>query len=525
MLWDAWGDGSRDAHLPPGARTLAAALLKGSPHPVARRGLDAVRLVPSRLTRDDHAALLAVTEVAIDDTARLLHAGGKSTPDLLARRTESRTPAPGAVVTPSTHEEVMATLRVCAERGIAVVPFGGGSSVVGGLVPAGGDHDGVVSLDLRRTAALLDLDEVSLLARFGAGTTGPQAEELLARHGLTLGHFPQSFEFATIGGFAATRSSGQASRGYGRFDDLVHALRIATPSGELDLGVAPASAAGPDLRQLFLGSEGALGVITEVVVRVRPIPAATVYAAWSFPDFASGATALRDLTQAGIRPTVVRLSDAAETRVNALMGGHLSRLRGCLAVATFEGDDTDEADAVRAATDAVFRRHRARPRGEDPARSWERGRFAAPVLRDALLDIGVLAETLETAATWSALDGVKEAVTATLTDALTAAGTAPVIMCHISHVYPAGASLYFTVVAALTDDPAPQWAAAKEAASRAIVDAGGTITHHHAVGRDHLPYLEDEIGALGVEILRAVKRTVDPTGIMNPGALVAPPSN
>ena len=178
----------------------------------------------------------------------------------------------------------------------------------------------VIALDLARTAALWDLDETSLLATFGAGTTGPQAEELLRARGYTLGHFPQSFEYASIGGYAATRSSGQASRGYGRFDDLVHALRIATPVGELRLGRAPASAAGPDLRELFLGSEGAFGVITEVTVRIRPIPAATAYGAWTFPDFAAGAAALRELTQRGIRPTVLRLSDASETRVNAADG-------------------------------------------------------------------------------------------------------------------------------------------------------------------------------------------------------------
>jgi alkyldihydroxyacetonephosphate synthase len=341
-------------------------------------------------------------------------------------------------------------------------------------------------------------------------------------HGFTLGHFPQSFEYASIGGYAATRSSGQASRGYGRFDDLVHALRVATPAGDLALGRAPASAAGPDLRELFLGSEGAFGVITEVTVRIRPVPAATAYGAWSFPDFDSGAAALREATQRGIRPTVLRLSDETETRVNAAMGGHLTRLRGCLAVATFEGSTSAEARATRASLDAVFAAHGARSRGEDPARSWERGRFASPALRDTLMDAGVLAETLETASTWAALADLRSAVASALTDRLTAAGTRPIVLCHISHVYPAGASLYFTVVAALTDDPAAQWAGAKDAASRAIGDAHGTITHHHAVGRDHLPYLEAEIGPLGVDILRAVKAVVDPHGIMNPGALVPP---
>jgi alkyldihydroxyacetonephosphate synthase len=195
-------------------------------------------------------------------------------------------------------------------------------------------------------------------------------------------------------------------------------------------------------------------------------------------------------------------------------------MSGCLAVATFEGFDAAEAEGTRARVDAVFGDHGGKARGEDPARSWERGRFASPALRDTLLDMGVLAETLETATTWSGLPALKAAVTAALTVSLASDGTKPIVMCHISHVYPAGASLYFTVIAALTADPATQWARAKDAASRAILASGGTITHHHAVGRDHRPYLEPEIGILGVEILRAVKRTLDPRGIMNPGALI-----
>lgn len=517
--WDAWGD--EPARLPAGARAIVAALLPGRAHPVPRRTRPT--LSASRLDDPDLEELRGVVgadHATRDDDARMMHLGGKSTPDLLARRLAEPQRAPDAVVAPASHAETLAVLRVCADRGIAVVPFGGGTSVVGGVDPHAGTHASVIALDLSRTAALLSLDETSLLATLGAGTTGPQAEELLGARGYTIGHFPQSFRYASIGGFAATRSSGQASRGYGRFDDLVHAMRVATPVGELTLGRAPASAAGPDLRELFLGSEGAFGVLTEVTVRIRPRPASTAYGSWIFPDFESGATALREATQRGIRPTVLRLSDLAETRVNAALGGHLTRLRGCLAVATFEAESDAGARATRDALDAVFTAHGAMSRGEDPARSWERGRFASPALRDTLLDIGVLAETLETAATWAGVPALKSAVTDALVASLTHAGTKPIVMCHISHVYPAGASLYFTVIAALTADPQTQWADAKDAASRAIGAAGGTITHHHAVGRDHRPYFADEIGLLGMAVLRAVKNTLDPTGIMNPGVLV-----
>ncbi|WP_019182231.1 FAD-binding oxidoreductase [Microbacterium yannicii] len=517
--WDAWG--TEPAPLPPGAKALLTTLLPGKPRPVPRR--ERPTLTPSALADDDLTALRGIVGengATRADDARMLHLGGKSTQDLLRRRLDDPQTAPDAVVRPAGHDGVAAVLALCHQRGLAVVPFGGGTSVVGGVDPERGAHRAVIALDLSGTAALLGLDEVSLLATFGAGTTGPQAEELLRPRGYTLGHFPQSFAYASLGGYAATRSSGQASRGYGRFDDLVHALRVATPVGDLDLGRSPASAAGPDLRELFLGSEGALGVLTEVTVRVRPVPAVTAYRAWTFPDFASGASALREATQRGIRPTVLRLSDETETRVNAVMGGHLTRMRGSLAVATFEGSTPAEAEATRDALEAIFTAHGAKSRGEDPARSWERGRFSSPALRDTLLDAGVLAETLETAATWARLPGLKTAVTDALTRSLTASGTKPIVLCHISHVYPAGASLYFTVVAALTEQPQAQWARAKDAASRAIGEAHGTITHHHAVGRDHRGYLAGEIGDLGTEILRRVKSTLDPRSIMNPGVLV-----
>jgi alkyldihydroxyacetonephosphate synthase len=266
-------------------------------------------------------------------------------------------------------------------------------------------------------------------------------------------------------------------------------------------------------------------VLTEVTVRVRRRPAATLYGAWRFRDFAEGAQALRTVAQRGIHPAVVRLSDRVETRVNAALGGHVSRMRGCLAVATFEGATAREARSVRDAVADVFAQHHGKDRGPEPARSWERGRFAAPALRDPLLDIGVLAETLETATTWAGLPELKHAVARALDESLSADRAKPIVMCHISHVYPAGASLYFTVIAALTAEPAAQWARAKDAATRAILAVGGTITHHHAVGRDHRPYLEAEIGSLGVRVLEAVKATLDPNGIMNPGALVLGPSS
>jgi len=426
------------------------------------------------------------------------------------------------VLLPGSDDEVAEILRYCSQHGIAVVPFGGGTSVVGGLDPLRGDFEAVVSLDLRRFDQLLAFDEVSGEAEFGAGVTGPRAEQLLGQHGFSLGHFPQSFEFASLGGFAATRSSGQDSAGYGRFDDMIRGLRVITPAGVWDLGRAPQSAAGPDLRELVIGSEGVFGIITRVRVRVHPAPQATRYEAWSFPDFGTGTAALRAVTQTGSGPTVIRLSDEAETAVNLATTESIGENQitgGCLAITVFEGTAA-HAESRYAETRSVMEAQGGTALGEAPARAWERGRFGAPYLRDALLAEGALCETLETATDWSNVAALKAAVTEALTSALAESGTPALVLCHISHVYATGASLYFTVVAGQRGNPIEQWRAAKTAASNAIVSTGATITHHHAVGADHRPWMRDEVGDLGVQVLRAVKSTLDPAGILNPGKLI-----
>jgi alkyldihydroxyacetonephosphate synthase len=426
------------------------------------------------------------------------------------------------VLLPGDEDEVADILRLCGQRSIAVIPFGGGTSVVGGLDPLRGQFKAVISLDLRRLNELHHLDEVSGEAELGAGVTGPDAERLLGERGFSLGHFPQSFQFATIGGFAATRSSGQDSAGYGRFNDMVRGLRAITPAGVLDLGRAPESAAGPDLRQLLIGSEGVFGVITRVRVKVHPAPAATRYEAWSFPDFATGADGLRAVAQTGTGPTVLRLSDEAETGVNLATTeniGENSITGGCLAITVFEGSE-EHVESRHAETRALLKTKGGTSLGEAPARAWEHGRFNAPYLRDSLLSAGALCETLETATNWSNIPAVKSAVTEALTTALAETGTPALVLCHISHVYPTGASLYFTVVAGQRGNPIEQWRKAKTAASDAMMRTGATITHHHAVGADHRPWMRDEVGDVGVKVLQAVKATLDPVGILNPGKLI-----
>ncbi|AYL40204.1 FAD-binding oxidoreductase (plasmid) [Streptomyces fungicidicus] len=526
MLWSGWGDPAEATPLPGTVIGLLRDLLGVRPRETAPVALDDMAVPESPLEPAARRALVAAlggdgTRVRTDAETRVRHTRGKSTPDLLRIREGDLADIPAAVLLPAGHDEVLAVLRVCAAHGLPLVPFGGGTSVVGGLAPE--PRGAFVALDLRRMDALLDLDPVSRTATLQPGLRGPRAEALLAEHGFTLGHFPQSYEWATIGGFAAARSSGQASAGYGRFDEMVLSLTLATPEGTLDTGRAPRSAAGPDLRQLVLGSEGAFGVITSVTVRIRPVPRTSVHEGWHFPSFEEGTTALRRLAQDGPRPTVLRLSDETETFIGLsnpeAIGSGAPPAAGCTAVAGYEGTEEDTAYRRERAA-AVLRDCGGTPLGEEPGRRWAHGRYSAPYLRDALLDAGAFAETLETATFWSRVPALYASVREALTDILTGAGTPPLVMCHISHVYENGASLYFTVVSAQGEDPVAHWNRAKHAANEAILAAGGTISHHHGVGTDHRDWYVREAGPLGTGALRAVKRRLDPAGVLNPGVLL-----
>ena len=514
VFW-GWGEPGAGPSLPERAQKLLRGELGVSGAVVSRPvALAEVRLRPPALAlavRERLAGVVGADHVRDDREARVLRCRGKSYLDLVAQRAGACEDAPDAVVAPADAAQVQAVLELCARAGVAVVPFGGGTSVVGGLEPDRGGFDALISLDLGRLDGLLGIDARSLIAVFAPGTRLPEAERALRAHRLALGHVPQSFEWATIGGCAATRSAGQTSTGHGRIADQVVGLDCAAPAGSLAALTVPASAAGPDLRQVVLGSEGALGVITRVALRVRRAPAAVHYEGWALPGFAEGCEALRRLAQAGLSPDLARLSDEDETRVTLSLAG-LPRLGRALLICGWEG----ASRAVARRRSVVFGRllrQGFRPLGRRPGRAWLAARFAAPHLRDDLLDRGVLVETIETATPWSNLERLHAAVRRALAGAH--------VGCHVSHLYPTGASLYFTVMAAQdADDPAGQWRALKVAAIDAILAAGGTLTHHHAVGRDHAAWLVAEVGPLGVELLRAVKASSDPEGIMNPGKLL-----
>ncbi len=537
MRWWGWGADAHPAGLPAHALAFLSETVGTAARPAPPVALSRVQLAPSSISQGTLAELRAIVGeefVRDDHDERVLHAAGKGYPDLVRLRAGEPDGAPDVVVTPGDAAQVAAVLALCARASLAVVPFGGGTSVVGGLAPLRGSHGGVVSLDTTRLGAVLALDRESRTVTVGAGLRAPALERALARHGLTLGHFPQSFEFVSLGGCVATRSAGQASGGYGTIEKTVLGLRMTAPAGEIALPAMPASAAGPSLRQTLVGSEGTLGVITELSLRVREAPRERIYEGVFFEDFAAGVDALRELAQGGAAPDVARLSDEPETRMSlALAGsgglkGALGRLYlgargyrdGCIAILGFEGSEREAARRRALALETV-RANGGLAVGRSPGEAWVKGRFGAPYLRDELLTHGVIVETLETATQWSNLRRLHRAVGEAIERALRGCGTPGLVMCHVSHLYETGASLYFTFLARQrAEDPIAQWRAVKQAASDAIVDGGGTITHHHAVGRDHAPWMRAEVGQTGLDALRALKASLDPDGVMNPGKLL-----
>ncbi len=537
MRWWGWGEDGHAVTLPPAAEALLGEGLGADP--AARRppvALNDVSLPDSRLpaaARERLVAAVGAEQVGDSREDRIGHAVGRSYPDLVRIRSGDASSAPDAVVRPGSAEQVAAVLAACAEHRVAVIPFGGGTSVVGGVEPVRDGMDAAVSLNLGRLTSMVEVDRTSLTARLDAGLFGPEAERRLAAEGVTLGHFPQSFEYSTVGGWVATRSAGQASTGYGRIDELVEGVRFVSPAGEIGTRAVPASAAGPSLRELVVGSEGVLGVICEATVRVRPAAAFRRYEGWSFASFGEGCDAFRVMEQAEASADVNRLSDEAETSLSMAMASSGSRAeglgkrylrlrgheRGCVAILGFEGEE-EEVERRRRHTAGLLRAGGGISVGTRPGEAWLRSRYAGPYLRDELLDRRVMVETLETATSWANLGTLHGAVGDALRTALGERGTPPLVMCHVSHLYPSGASLYFTFLARQEDEALDQWRAAKTAASEAIVAGGATITHHHAIGRDHRQWMRAEVGELGIELIRAAKDRLDPAGIMNPGKLL-----
>lgn len=553
LRWNGWGPVNQPDPLPDGAPAwdwIAREL--GLTPPLARTPalpLTQISLPASRLDEETRAELVRIcggNQVHVDDYERAFHARGKSYHDLLHLRAGNLAGAPDAVVYPRSADEMQAVVSLAAAHGLALVPYGGGSSVVGGVT---GREEGetrvCLSVDTTHMSALLAVDDTAMTATAQAGIYGPALDRALAEHGVRLGHYPQSFEYSTLGGWIAARGAGQNSNRYGKAEKWLVSAEVATPAGLWRTEATPASAAGPNLNQLLAGSEGTLGIITQATFRLHETPDAEDYRGFMFRTFEEGVAVIRRIVQAEIPVAMLRLSDADETyffRTLASAGhekGLKDRLadaflkwkgldgRPCVMLTGLEGDEA----TVSYARDRIARIAAAGGGthvGKSPGERWKQGRFHGPMVRDPMLDHGLGVDTLETSTFWSNIETLHARVTEAIDAAMKATlppGQRGIVMAHVSHSYLDGASLYFTFVFPRRlddglDGEVEQWLAIKRAASDAILAHGGTISHHHGVGTDHAPWLAQEKGPRGMEVLRAVKASLDPGGVMNPGKLV-----
>ncbi len=526
--WNGWGDEAFT--YPLSAKSLRFLIEEVGPGTAPQDASlkDVLATVP-------HARISPHPLISTDPEDRLRHSRGQSLPDWIALRS-GRIPAfPDGVAYPSSEGDVVELLRYARATGTRLIPYGGGTSVVGHInVPDAGTT--TVSVDMSRMSALISLDERSRLATFGPGVRGPELEASLRARGYTLGHYPQSFEYSTLGGWIHSRSSGQQCLGYGRIERLFSGGKVETPEGTLVLPPFPASAAGPDLKELVLGSEGRLGIMTEATVRVSPVPEAEDFQAAFFPDLSRGINAVMDMVTSRIPLSMLRLSTSQETRTTLAMAGHerligllenYLRYRGigkhkCMMIFASSGRRSLVRFAMARAKDAVWS-HGGINVGRTFGREWVKNRFRTPYLRNTLWEAGYAADTLETATTWDRLPALLTAVENALCSGLSHMGEKVLVFSHLSHVYTHGSSIYTTYVFRLAADPEEnleRWRTLKHAASQAIVASGGTISHHHGVGTDHREYLPAEKGQLGQKLISELITTLDPLGIMNPNKLV-----
>lgn len=487
-------------------------------------------------------AAVGAMHVHTDDTDRVVHCYGKSLRDLVRVRAGQFGRLPDLVVYPGDEDEVTAVLAACLDADAVVVPFGGGSNIVGSLEAPIGETRPVVSVDLGRLDRVLEVDDDSRLARVQAGVLGPSMEAQLNAMGWTVGHFPDSFTHSTLGGWIATRSSGMQSDVYGDIGQITKAVRVVGPAGTLATRPVPSEAAGPSVLQMVLGSEGRLGLITEATVQVHRLPEKRVVLGYFFPSFDAGVTAMREIAESEVTPIITRVSDARETRfsfatrrashgVSGLVSKGLQRyltVRGwdldamCLSFIGYEGSRAHVA-GQRAAVGTIVKRHGGICVGTGPGTLYDQKKFDTPYIRDFLLERGALADVSETATGWSKLLPLYRNVIADAEKAFAGLGVQGWVMCHLSHSYHAGACLYFTFAfapAAAEGEPVGQYDRVKRAVQQAFLDNGGVLSHHHAVGHEHARWLAEDISPAGVEVLGALFTGVDPGRNLNPGAIL-----
>jgi alkyldihydroxyacetonephosphate synthase len=491
--------------------------------------LEAIELAPPRLRPPDSLSDI----LSAEGPDRIRHSMGRAYRDVVRGFRGRFDRTPDMVAFPCDAEDVRRVLEMCSERRLAAIPFGGGTSVVGGVEPrVGHGYRGTVSIDLGALSGIVEIDEVSNAALIRAGTLGPDLEDGLRPHGLTLRHFPQSFEFSTLGGWIATRAGGHFATLQTHIDDLVLSIKALTPSGVWESRRLPGSGAGPSPDRMLLGSEGILGVITEAWVQVRPRPRFKASRPVLFGSFAAGAEAARVISQSGLNPSNCRLLDPLEAETTGAGDGSSAVL-----IVGFESDFAPVDEALRLAVECAAglggtpeEGDVSGDSGDSAAQTWRSAFLDAPYLRDSLIALGVLSETFETAITWDRFAAFHSQVTeaarravADVTDAPADGEGAPRVMCRFTHVYPSGPAPYYTILAkARRGSEVEQWDEIKAAVSEAIVSAGGTITHHHAVGRDHRPWYDLQRPDRFAAALGAAKAAVDPSGILNPGVLIDP---
>jgi len=498
--------------------------------------------LPASLGADLEDAVRGPGCVSTDALDRVVHARGKSLRDLIRQRRGEFGRLPDVVVWPGNEDEVAAVMRAALDADAVVIPFGGGTSISGSLEAPEDEARAVVSIDLRRLDRVLGIDAVSQLARVQTGVFGPDLERQLNDQGWTFGHFPDSFTHSTLGGWIATRSSGMQSDRYGDITDLTRAVRVVTPKGLLVTRPVPSTSTGPSVREMVLGSEGRLGVITEATVHVRRRPAKRVILGYVFPTWDEALMAMRDIAASEAEASVTRVSDPYETRFSfatrkdptaldrvksAALKTYLKRRRGfevddmCLSFIGYEGSER-HVDRQRRFVGRIVGRHGGLCIGAGPGSLYDQKKFDTPYIRDFLLDRGAIADVSETSAPWSALRPLYEAVTREARAAFAALRVKGYIMCHLSHSYHAGACLYFTfaIKPNAHDEPLDQYWRVKSAIQQAFIDNGATLSHHHAVGTEHAQWLEDDISAPGVEMLRALFDRIDPKRNLNPGKIV-----
>lgn len=526
--WNGWGDESVRFPANPGVQAfLQQALGPTAPLPDASLGQVLATVPPSRLPA--HALIRSDADI------RLRHARGQSLPDWVALRAGAIGPCPDGVAEPETGAQVRELLDYACRHDVAVIPYGGGTSVAGHINPLPGAR-AVLTLSLARMNTLLDLDRDAQLATLGAGAMGPQVEALLNPQGYTLGHFPQSFELSTLGGWVVTRSSGQQSMRYGRIEQLFAGGTLETLRGTLEIPTFPASSAGPDLREMVLGSEGRLGILTEVKARVSRLPEREEFHVFFLPHWEAASEAIRELAQRRLPLSMLRLSNAGETRTQLILAGHARsvavldgclRLRGagegrCMLTAGFTGSSEIVKFALREVR-RLLKVYGAVGAGQLLGRKWAANRFRAPYLRESLWQLGYAVDTLETAVDWPRVGFTVNAIESALRAGLQDESEKVLAFTHLSHLYAQGSSIYTTYLYRVGRDYAEtlaRWKKLKQAASETIVRMGGTISHQHGVGRDHAPYLPQEKGALGMSALQALCHHFDPERRMNPGKLL-----